>query len=403
MGRLAQRNMQQDRQRRKKEKEAEGKTGSKKNQRRWSQLNPDFSFKPHYNRVDGLHLGVSASRPLAKRLSLQANNGYSLALERWSRGLGANLDWGKTQQGWAQVEYRAGTRSRYDSATHSLLLNSAQTLLGFNDYFDYYWNEQVRAQVGYRFKQPQARLVFAVQSEEHTSLAKSTNLELVSRHQLLRPNPKIEVGTLRSARLAVQLGNNYVPFGITRNKRLALEAEYSDDWMESDFSFGRYALVIDWQVQTFLRRRLMPNALDLRLIGGFSSGNLPIQRFAIVDASTGPFTPFGTLRTLRGIPYEGQHYAAAFWEHNFKSAPFELLGLWGLARRGFGLVLHGAVGRTWIDSDRRATLGYTPHFIAGFHHEVGLSLQLYHLLRLDLTRRLDRGGWHFGVGMARFG
>ena len=37
-------------------------------------------------------------------------------------------------------------------------------------------------------------------------------------------------------------------------------------------------------------------------------------------------------------------------------------------------------------------MGYDPRYEESFHHEVGVSLMLYHLLRLDFTRRLDRPG-----------
>jgi len=70
--------------------------------------------------------------------------------------------------------------------------------------------------------------------------------------------------------------------------------------------------------------------------------------------------------------------------------------------RGTGLVMHGAAGRTWIGSERRAKLGYDPRYAGSLHHEVGVSLMLYHLLRLDYTRRLDRPGWSVGSSLVRF-
>ena len=62
----------------------------------------------------------------------------------------------------------------------------------------------------------------------------------------------------------------------------------------------------------------------------------------------------------------------------------------------------GVSGRTWIDSERRAALGYDPRYEDSFRHEAGVSLMLYHLLRLDFTRRLDRPGWGVGLSLVRF-
>ena len=63
---------------------------------------------------------------------------------------------------------------------------------------------------------------------------------------------------------------------------------------------------------------------------------------------------------------------ALFWEHNFRTVPFEHLGAWGLVRRGMRLIVYGASGHTWHEGIT-STLRSTP----GWHHEVGASLILY--------------------------
>ena len=88
---------------------------------------------------------------------------------------------------------------------------------------------------------------------------------------------------------------------------------------------------------------------------------------------------------------------ALFWEHNFRTVPFEYLGAWGLVHRGMGLIVHGASGHTWHEGTT-STLRSTP----GWHHEVGASLILYGIVRLDVTRRVDQPGWRIGGSFARF-
>ncbi len=101
-------------------------------------------------------------------------------------------------------------------------------------------------------------------------------------------------------------------------------------------------------------------------------------------------------------PYEGERYAALFWEHNFRTVPFELLGIPALTNRGIGLILHGAHGRTWISASRLASLTHTPRYQDRVHHELGLSVNgLLSLFRLDLTWRLDAPGFFAGIAYAR--
>ena len=190
---------------------------------------------------------------------------------------------------------------------------------------------------------------------------------------------------------------------MTGRRRLALTVEHSSpDGLTSDFDYTRYAVVFDWRQNTFYTRRLLPNTLDLRLVAGTASGDLPIQRAFTVDASMGVFRPFGALRTLTGFPYEGDEVLALFWEHNFRTVPFEVLGLRSLAQAGYNILVFGGHARTWESDNLRFQ---SPVFVPGtdgFHHEIGVSISgLFSLLRLDFAKRLDAGGFTVGIGTAR--
>ena len=363
---------------------------------RWGSVN----LKPalQYDRVGGAHLGLEGNRGLVSGLEAGAAAGYNVGLKRWSyRG---RVGWQQTAGG-VVLEYGRGPVPRTPSDSYSLLLNSGQFLLGLDDYFDYYWNERLRAQLHLSLP-GQVGWQVGFNHEAHSSLRETTAFSLLNRNWRPRPNPAIEAGRLRSVEASFRWGEPYQPFGLTANQRVEVGVEHSSTGLGSDFSFTRLHLALDGHFNTFLKRRVAPNALDVRLVAGHSIGDVPVQRFGSLEASMGFFSPFGAFRTVRGHPYEGDHYAALYWEHNFKTTPFELLGLWGWAMRGTGLVVHGASGRTWIDPKRRAALGYDPRYEEGFRHEVGVSLMLYHLLRLDITRRLDRPGWSAGLSLARF-
>lgn len=403
-----------------------------------------IDWKPDlgHDRVGGAHLGLEGSRSWqaprrqeaapgttmvwspgpggAGLAGLETGGGgaYDLGLKRWSWRGRASWGWQKeertttTSPGRTLVMSRATTRLRVDleygsgkvpripSDSYTLLINSAQSLLGLDDYFDWYWREGLRSRL--RLWLPgRTALEVALRDEDHFSLAQTTRFNLLGRDWQPRPNPAVEEGRLRSLEARFERGGPYRPFGIRANRRAEVTVEHAG-LLGGDFSFTRLHLALDGQFRTFLRRRWRPNTLDLRLVAGYAFGRLPPQRFGALEAGLLPFSPFGAFRSVRGHPHEGEHYAALYWEHDFRSAPFELLGLWGLAMRGAGLVVHGASGRTWIDAERRAGLGYEPRYQDGFRHEAGVSLVLFHLLRLDLTRRLDGAGWSAGASLARW-
>ncbi len=144
-------------------------------------------------------------------------------------------------------------------------------------------------------------------------------------------------------------------------------------------------------------------SLDIHLGAGYAEGKLPVQKFYTIDGSLLGFSPFGTLRTLASRPYEGEKYAAIFLEHNFRTILFELMGLDFLTRNGMGIIIHGAVGRTWISAERQENADFKIRTTNRLHQEAGLSLNgLFNLFRLDVTRRLDRNDTFIGFGLSRF-
>ena len=90
-------------------------------------------------------------------------------------------------------------------------------------------------------------------------------------------------------------------------------------------------------------------------------------------------------------------------EHNFRTAPFQLIGLHWVAKKGIGIILHGAAGRTWISKKRVSELAYTPFYNDSWHSEIGLSVNaIFSYFRVDITKRLDKDGVYTGFGIVRF-
>ena len=106
-------------------------------------------------------------------------------------------------------------------------------------------------------------------------------------------------------------------------------------------------MCLSWVFSTFYKRRLLPNTLDVGVKAGTFSGDLPYQKTGIVDGALGLISPYGILRAARGHPYEGEQYIALHAEHNFRTIPFELIGLQPLVERDIGLILFGGAVRTW--------------------------------------------------------
>ncbi|MFC1508791.1 hypothetical protein ACFL60_03775, partial [Candidatus Omnitrophota bacterium] len=360
-----------------------------------------------HNRVEGYCLGITHKKTIKRRFSYEVSGSYLTGIKDWAYGGRVHNKWGKNRNGTISAEYNNGVDPRYLSETYPLYLNSIMTMSGQTDYFDYFRNEKQSFGAGYRFRKFKTTLNAAINNEHHTSIGKTTDENLINRDKPQRENPSIEKGWLRSLELSAVYGDTEnIPWGILGQKRAELTIEHSPGGLlSSDFTFTRIQTVVDWRFNTYLKRRLLPNTLDVRFIGGLSAGDLPVQKFGIIDGSMMAFTPFGVLRSLRNHPLEGEHYCAVFMEHNFRTVPFELIGLRWLAQNGVGIILHGAAGRTWISGKRLSELklAYTPFYRDSWHSEIGLSVNsIFSYFRVDLTKRLDKSGVYTGFGLVRF-
>lgn len=355
----------------------------------------------HYNRVEGAHLGLKVSRSIGKKFKIGGWGGWMTALDK--SFMGASVEWDFSKRVSLGLEGRNEVRPRVESDAYDLFTASWEPLLGYRDYFDYYRFRGSTISIGYRFPVIDTKFQVAWNIERHRSVEKQTDADLLARSYIQRPNPAIEAGRLQSVTFSAKYGEKHLPAAPTWQNGATLEIEHAlPSLPNSDFDFTRIEAAVNVRIPTFLQRRFLPNVLDVRAVAGTYRGRLPVQRWSMLDGAMGTYTPTATFRTLRQRGYEGQKYAAVFWEHHFRSVPFELIGWDAAARKGYGFIVFGGHGRTWIKKNDLASLSFTPTYQARFHHEIGLSLNgVLGLFRIDGAWRLDRPGFWMGFSVAK--
>jgi hypothetical protein len=360
-------------------------------------------FWPWFNRVDGWHIGLKHGMNVTRQLALEGGLAYNWERKRPSFEAGLTYTTGRAGdavRGFFRVGGSAGTHPRYASAVYTRFLAGAATYLGYDDYCDYYRRSALHFASGIRWARVRGTFEAGLHAEDHASIEQVSDHDGWLLDNTQRGNPAIEAGAMRSVSALLALGDELrvTPRAGARGVELRLEHS-APGFLGSAFGFTTYRGTLAWTLPTLVGRRAWENTLSVRLTAGSGRGRVPPQRYAALDAAIGPFAPFGGFKALRGLPYEGDAFAAVFWEHDFATLPFELLGLWRLSQTGIGLVVHGAHGRTRVRTAH--ALGFEPHTSPGVHHEAGLSLTNFFNLpvRIDVTHRLDEPGWFFGLGV----
>lgn len=378
----------------------------------FSNLDIPGSLSPRlrFNRVDKFFGGLKYSIEPVNNLELSVNGGYSTGYKDWSYGGGARYQWPASRlDPQVGIEYQARTATRYSSRIIGPTIGSVSNLLGYENYFDYYRDEGMRAFAGVEDDRTDLSVEVGFNSSDHTSLQTESGYDILGRNRTPRINPSVNEGHMNS--LELQAGYNLdeeYNFGVVGRKQIAFNIEYSDDVLGSDFDFTRYTAHLDWSFNTFFKRRVFPNTFNISVDGGTFSGSLPLQKMHIVDVAPNRFfTPFEGLKTVRSQPYEGEQYLAVNAEHNFRTVPFELLGLTPLVERNLGIIVFGGAAKTWISNQRMQQItnrtGYVPNITDGVHLEAGTSLNgVFNLFRIDFAARLDEPAFLLGISIARF-
>jgi len=380
----------------------EGRGQKNRNKKRKFSMN----WKPEvwYNRVDGGHLGLKVETGSSRSpFVVGASGAYNVSLKRWAFSGQTTGRLGEKRRGYVSLSGFRGTDVRYPSSLYDRFKTSSQQFFGVDDYFDYFWNEGVQVRGGYHFRKPRLRIEGGVNVEKHASVTKTTDWNIWGRDKIQRVNPNIDAQKFRSVVLsAIFSGKNQGPAPFFGQQKLKTEIEHSRTGWGSGLTFTQVKMVWDWRFETFFKRRLLPNVLDVRVVGSTFVGTLPRQRYGILDVWLDGFTTFGGFRSQVGRPYEGEKHFAVFWEHNFRTVPFEWIGWQWAVKRNWGILIHGASGRTWFGDQTLANINYVPKYLNGFHHEMGVSINgIFDLVRMNVTKRLDTSGIYGSVEMAR--
>lgn len=357
-----------------------------------------------YNRMDGFHAGLKYKRNLFEaKTSFAGFGGYNVNTGFWDYG-------GSIKQRLFRVgnlslntrfRYAVETESRYSSLLYGFGMNSISTFFGSTDYFDYFRKESASAGIEINDMLPKTDVAVSFNHEIHGNFDVETleDYSLLGWHDPRRANPEIEEGKLQSLVFSTAINKQQNTLGVTGRRQLFFEVEWSDEAIGSEFDFVNYRAALDWNLQTFFKRRVFANTLDLHFSGGFSQGSVPVQKFGTIDGSMNRFTPFGSLRTRQFLPYEGTRHWLAAAEHNFRTVPFELAGLDWFADRGWGIIVFGGAGHTYADR----SVHENRMLSNGIHTEAGISLNsIFGIVRIDVAKRLDSPGTFIGVSVPRY-
>ncbi|GMU86562.1 MAG: hypothetical protein AMXMBFR48_18040 [Ignavibacteriales bacterium] len=353
-----------------------------------------------FNRTGGVYTGAGFRYQPFEGLQTVIKGGYSFADKKKHGDFLAEYSFDET----GQLQFAANIYSRlnrrddpnfFRERTITLL-----SLLAKNDYGDYYYASGYSFELKYgigqlrfirreTFERP---TVFKIGFRDETQLPAGVNTDfsLFGRKSAYRANPAANPGRLRALYGEVLI--NYSPARRIGDGGLYLSFETADrKKLTGDFTFSHIRSAF------YLRTVTMPLwMLDLRLTGGYSTGELPVQRYYSFESSSAAIALPGALRGIKEKEFYGDRYATVFAEHNFGELIPGILRIPNVAAYGIEVIINGSIG--WSDIKNRAQvqslnpmLKTTAETQDRYYYEAGIGFnRLLIFFRFDISARLSQ-------------
>ncbi len=369
-----------------------------------------------FNRVEGLMLGVRASRDsIFGRFEVEAGAGYAFSADRWNWQATISTRFGARPRGPNQsgsrgvgisLSFSDGVARSPSAGFYPVLLNSFSAMLFQDDYYDYHASRGWRLDVNPVDRSGLGIDLYLARAE-HRSLAAMNGWSISNRDGIPRANPavSIEEGIWKRSGAKIRIGRPESSASLSTGKGVLLSVEHGEAFGAGDFAgptrsgyhfYNRVDGVLSYSFPTFTTRYLFSPMLVIRLAGGLSEGALPRELWGGPENALGYYCPLGALRGAGHRELAGTDYAVLTVEHNFRSQPFQMLGIRALYERGIELLVHGGMARSWrgemvIPAD-------------GPYREVGFGIgRIAELFRVDFTHRLSApAGWYLTLTLTTF-
>jgi hypothetical protein len=309
--------------------------------------NPDFF---HFNRVDGAYLGAARDWRATPGLVFTTKLGYAEGSDRWQYRLGSAVRLSEARQLWVGVSYHDETvrRPTLVSSTYNPTFRALSSRL---DPLDYYRERGFGVSLSVR-PFPYTRLDLQYTDARQSTLDVTTDYTLFAVSRLVRPNPAITDGHLRSLGASLSYdsrpllkdkGVDYRLRRLTWTRITAGVEVAAPDLIPNDYSFRRYTLELVRQ-----QRTLNLGITTIYAVGSLATGYVPPQRYVTVDFGMQTLTyQRNGFNTLREANYTGTRGALLAVQHDFDRLLFAKSGLPLIRQLPFTFSVHG--GMFWTD------------------------------------------------------
>ncbi|MDP1675893.1 MAG: DUF5686 family protein [Bacteroidota bacterium] len=374
-----------------------------------------------FNRVEGLHLGVSKSFDnVFENFDLRGGIGYGLSDKQWKYETGVTIHFGGKQtssasSGFASISLKRQMFSLsldlYDKhysfpepIFSGLFLNSLAALFLKDDVQDYFRAKGSTAVITYAYNGT-TRFTFSALTEQQLSVYQTTNYSILKRNDPYVYQPSIINGRMNEVKISIHQGSSGL-FGFAKDAYLlSATGVHSSAVIGSDFDFTKLMGKARMKFATMNKEELVfPPAIGFQIAGGTTIGALPPQRYFELYSRFETFAGYGTLKGLPRREYYGDSYLQFTIDHNFRRVLFAPFDIQWLMESNLELIVEANTARSWFSGNELRTPLFPSRDSHGWYTEASIGISnILDVFRFDVTRRFSSpGDWSYTLTASDF-
>lgn len=308
----------------------------------------------HFNRVEGhsIDFGIFGDELLYNRLNSSLLFNYGFSDKKFKQELFASYLLGDYRTTLIEINLFNTKRTLFKELSGiSEFYNTLTSLFNKDDDKDYFY------QKGFEFDfQTELTSViktkFSLTNKVDKSASKNTDFSFFKRDRAFLDNPPIAEGKTNLIGLQFSFDfRDYIEDGYFRRRTsfgrdyflFSLGIKYSNNsFINSDFNFKQFEFFYQTLIRTFRY-----SSLSMRVFGGISDGNVPIQQMYALPGNPSYISSSNTFRTLRSREIYGDRVIYFNLEHDFRDEFFRALNLDFLTK--FDLQVNTFLNGGWVD------------------------------------------------------
>lgn len=320
----------------------------------WSYLGDAAKYfrflKVEDNRVNGVLVGLTYSNLTWQKASFSGWVGYALGRKEAEGSISASYSLSKMFVDKVEVGYSNRARNISLLDPYPQFLNSVNVLLGFEDQYNYLLSREVRVSIT-----KQSQLPFSVQTdfifEKQSSLPQLKYQSIFRKNRFVLLNPAITEGNDNRISLLLKFGEDPQGFQAKAEDGMTVQFDLSNPIMGSDFNYKRVRFISQLVLKTFFKELFVAPYLQVGIEGGITLGDFGIQHSISPNVALNIYSPSQSFKGLAPYEYNGDKMLALHIENNWRTIPFQSLGLNYFTDLYIDVITGFSVLKNWNDKN----------------------------------------------------